>query len=465
MKVRAVFLIVMLMLVVQTGFAQSVGDMAPNFTATDAVGKQHSIAQYKGSVVLLKFWAEWCPPCVSSLPGSWAKHNKYASQGLVIFTVGLSEAAKDSAFLRSKGYNFPVMVAGREIRNQIPYSFRGIPHEVLISRSGKILWTGHPSSLRDSVLEEALKEKVPGSQTADSQQADTSWQRRQGMAQKSSARWRNVVRRAKNISLESAKEIASKDARITYFIHVTGSRVTIPGNGTHSKGDAVFFRGTPDLESRRLVDTYIKNTAAGTTTTPANPSTATVWNSSMYRLYTHKTFGNSALARQAIDMNKIDYELLGAAIFYATNIEREKNNKPLFSPSMILYKAAYMHSYDMVQRNFFSHTSPIAGRASPSDRVRQFGNWQQSVGENIANTFAIQYRAGTRVSSFDNIPPHSYWSFALSVVESWMNSPGHKRNILNERFLRLGAAGHQYRNSNNVPYIKATQVFAGGTSD
>jgi uncharacterized protein YkwD/thiol-disulfide isomerase/thioredoxin len=468
MKGRALLLIFVLMLVVQIGFAQSVGDMAPNFTATDAAGKQHSIAQYKGSVILLKFWAEWCPPCVSSLPGSWAKHNKYASQGLVIFTVGLSTAARDRALLSSKGYSFPVMVAGKEIRSQIPYSFRGIPYEVLISRSGKILWTGHPLSLRESVLEAALKETAPGTQTTSSQQPDATWQLRQGMAPTARGSWGNEIRRVNQTSLENAKEIASKDARITYFFFVTSNNVRIPRKGFYRKGDAVFFSGTPNLKKRSTMDTWVKATTAETTTAIPRPgitAKTTKWNSAMYPRYTHKTFGNTAMAKQAIDMNTIDYELLGAAIFYATNIEREKNNKPLFKPSMILYKAAYMHSYDMVQRNFFSHTNPIAGKTSPSDRVRQFGTWQQSVGENIANTFAIQYKAGTRVSSFDNIPPHSYWSYALAVVETWMNSPGHKRNILNERFMRLGAAGYQHRNSSNVPYIKATQVFAGGTSD
>jgi uncharacterized protein YkwD len=186
----------------------------------------------------------------------------------------------------------------------------------------------------------------------------------------------------------------------------------------------------------------------------------------MYSRFNYTNFQNSSLAKQPINFNNIDYELLGAAIFYATNIERAKHNRPLFKPSMVLYKAAFIHSKDMAERNFFSHTSPIAGRSTPSDRVKLYGQWIRTVGENIAYTFGIQYRAGTSVSSFANIPPHSYWSFALSVVDSWMNSPGHRRNILNAAFGRLGAAGYlEYKMPHRIPYFKATQVFAGDTND
>ena len=132
-----------------------------------------------------------------------------------------------------------------------------------------------------------------------------------------------------------------------------------------------FFPWYTDLESRRLVIRYQEG--SGTTTTPA-----TSWGNSgivdVPALYTRPW--ELCTGQASDDMNKIDYELLGCNIL--CHQYRAGNNKPLFSPSMILYNA-YMHSYDMAVE-FFSHTSPIAGRASPSDRV---AIWQLRIGGEI----------------------------------------------------------------------------------
>jgi uncharacterized protein YkwD len=220
----------------------------------------------------------------------------------------------------------------------------------------------------------------------------------------------------------------------------------------------------------------------GTQAQQSNSSSASVsgaWSESMYSRYTYETFSRTALANKTIDFRNIDYKLLGAAIFYATNIERQKYGRSRFKFSSVLYKAAFLQSYEMVKYNFFSHTNPNAGKTTVSNRVQIYGVWKHTVGENIAYTFGIRYNSGSSfipprnpgdafIDSSTNapIPNHSYWSYALSVVVEWMHSPGHRRNILNASFRKLGAAGYlTYKGQYRMPYFKSTQVFAGGTND
>jgi len=163
------------------------------------------------------------------------------------------------------------------------------------------------------------------------------------------------------------------------------------------------------------------------------------WNDDMYKKYTYKTFEKSNIANQTID--KIDYSLLNAAIFYETNRQRVKYRRKKFIHSKGLEKSAFRYSQDMVEKNFFSHSGKVKGRKKLSERlayagVESFG----SIGENIA------MRSGSN---------ETYLSLAEKLLNQWMYSPGHKRNILDKTFKYLGAGA--YFKSNGYSY--ATQIF------
>lgn len=115
------------------------------------------------------------------------------------------------------------------------------------------------------------------------------------------------------------------------------------------------------------------------------------------------------------------------------NIERAKVGLPALQHDSSLSKVAAAKSRDMRDRNYFSHDSPTYG--SPFDMMRQFGVEYRSAGENIA--------AGQRSPK--------------EVMEAWMNSPGHRQNILSNQFTHIGvgvAEGGSYG-------IYWTQMFVG----
>lgn len=162
-----------------------------------------------------------------------------------------------------------------------------------------------------------------------------------------------------------------------------------------------------------------------------------------YDQFTVSEFKNYGPANKQIDFENIDFPLLNAAIFYETNRMRQKYGRKPYNHSVAMERAALMHTLDMAAGNFFSHQNPRnPEKREPSDRTALFGGG--AAGENIATTFGIQYKAGTAVSSISSIPPHTYNSFAEALVDSWMHSPGHRANILDEygigyKYLGCGA--------------------------
>lgn len=201
----------------------------------------------------------------------------------------------------------------------------------------------------------------------------------------------------------------------------------------------------------------------------------TPWSPASYSAYALDRFIASPAVAARINLARVDSALLNAAIFYETNRRRAAEGLPPLEYSPALEKSAQMHADDMVAQNFFDHISPVAGRRSPFDRMALAGVNSGLRGENIAEAFGIEYEPGRAVFgpaqnggdffSYEHkgapILPHTYMGLARTAVESWMNSPGHRENILQPRFAFLGAACAGYRSSafQNIPMFKCVQNF------
>ena len=146
-------------------------------------------------------------------------------------------------------------------------------------------------------------------------------------------------------------------------------------------------------------------------------------------------------------LGNINYELFNAAIFYCTNIQRIKYGRKPLKHSVYLQKSAEDHSKDMVIYNFYSHKSPVKGKRTMKDRFSAVGIDSDYKAENIFN-------------SFEKNP--TYWSFASELVQGWMDSNGHKKNILNSKYNYLGCGVYYYENPEWKDYfwVKATQNFS-----
>src|SRR5215216_2507820 len=82
----------------------AVGDAAPDWKLTDPRGRAHTLAEYRGKVVVLDFWATWCGPCTRVMPRLEKLHRKYGAQGLVVFGINSFETGDPAAMMKKKGY-------------------------------------------------------------------------------------------------------------------------------------------------------------------------------------------------------------------------------------------------------------------------------------------------------------------------------------------------------------------------
>jgi peroxiredoxin len=117
-----------------------VNQTAPAWTLKNLEGKAVSFAQFKGKVVVIDFWATWCGPCLTEIPGYIELQNKYGKDGLVIIGISLdSIKAKEVAkFAKKKGMNYTLVMADDAIMETFG-NFTMIPTTFLINREGRIV--------------------------------------------------------------------------------------------------------------------------------------------------------------------------------------------------------------------------------------------------------------------------------------------------------------------------------------
>jgi peroxiredoxin len=118
--------------------ADPTGQPAPQFTLGARSGHDVSLAQYKGNVVMLNFWASWCGPCRQEMPLLENIYQKYNRLGFVLLGVNVepdSNAAND--WLKATPVSFPILY-DKESKVSRLYDVEGMPSTVIIDRTGRV---------------------------------------------------------------------------------------------------------------------------------------------------------------------------------------------------------------------------------------------------------------------------------------------------------------------------------------
>jgi len=122
------------------GYALKRGTEAPGFRLPSLAGGQVDLASQRGRVVVLNFWATWCPPCVAEMPSLERLYRTLSPEGLAVVTVSTDEdQAELRRFVSQHGLTLPVLVdpGGRVAGGE--YHATGYPETFLLDRQGRIL--------------------------------------------------------------------------------------------------------------------------------------------------------------------------------------------------------------------------------------------------------------------------------------------------------------------------------------
>jgi peroxiredoxin len=110
----------------------------PEFTLKDLSGETWTFAELRGKVVLVNFWATWCPPCRKEMPDLETLYGRFSSKGLVVLGISDEEGAKVEPFIRERKISFPVLLdPGRKVNEM--FVVEGIPKSFVYDREGKLV--------------------------------------------------------------------------------------------------------------------------------------------------------------------------------------------------------------------------------------------------------------------------------------------------------------------------------------
>lgn len=116
------------------GNAAEIGLADDTLQALD--GTEVILSDSKGQVVILDFWATWCPPCRNSIPTFIRLHEKYHDRGLVILGIGLDDEDALQKYAKDAGIPYLVLVGNNDIAKA--YGVTGIPKTIFVDKKGKV---------------------------------------------------------------------------------------------------------------------------------------------------------------------------------------------------------------------------------------------------------------------------------------------------------------------------------------
>ena len=139
--------------------ASASGPLRPDFSLPDLDGRIHDISEWEGKVLLVNFWATWCPPCRQEIPDFLEVRKAYHDKGFEIVGVAIDDPDSVRDYVDVLGIDYPVLHGGADasaIARRYGNHSNALPYSALIDRHGRIRFSGAGRLPRQS-LEKAVE--------------------------------------------------------------------------------------------------------------------------------------------------------------------------------------------------------------------------------------------------------------------------------------------------------------------
>ena len=128
----------------QLSSEEVIGTKAAEFSLSDVKGTIRHLSEWRGKVIVINFWATWCPPCREEIPAFVELQQAYERRGLQFVGIALQQAEEVLSFMDEFNVNYPSLVGGDDVislAEKLGNSIGALPYTVIIDRSGYIAFT------------------------------------------------------------------------------------------------------------------------------------------------------------------------------------------------------------------------------------------------------------------------------------------------------------------------------------
>lgn len=133
------------------------------FSLPDLSGTLHPISEWKGKVLIINFWATWCPPCLKEIPDFIELQSEYAQQNVQFIGIAIDDPQLVEDYLSFIEINYPVLIAqteGGKLSRKLGNTVNAVPYTLLVNTQNQIIFR-HPGELSKQKIRELIKPLLP----------------------------------------------------------------------------------------------------------------------------------------------------------------------------------------------------------------------------------------------------------------------------------------------------------------